>query len=258
MWKGYRIIIDKESNIFKIDKDKKFEDYKEIALNNVLRKQIKTSLEKYISEDGIIEAEELKKDWFPEIDTKIFISYSHNDEDLALGFAGWIEENFKIKVFLDCYIWNSSDDLLRNIDNEYCYNKDTGTYNYQTRNLTTSHVHAMLTNAIMKMIDKNECFFLLSTEESLKVENSITKTYSPWIYTEIEIFNKIEKKYPRKEFHKEEIVNKGESGLSIQHSPNMSQLVNLNEDELNRWYLFCLYNSIYGNKNILDILYNIK
>ena len=70
--------------------------------------------------------------------------------------------------------------------------------------------------------------------------------------------NKIEKKYPRKEFHKEEIVNKGESGLSIQHSPNMSPLVNLNEDELNRWYLFCLYNSIYGNKNILDILYNIK
>lgn len=255
MWKGYKINIDKNSKIFD---DKGLDYYKDKILKNITEEKVKKDLEKYINKDEVIEAENLKNDWFPEIDTKIFISYSHNDEDLALAFAGWIEENFKIKVFLDCYIWNSSDDLLRKIDNKYCYNRDTGMYNYQTRNLTTSHVHAMLTNAIMKMIDKNECFFLLSTEESLKVENSITKTYSPWIYTEIEIFNKIEKKSPRKEFFKEGIINKGESGVQIQHTPNMSQLVELNEDELKRWYHSCLYNSIYGNENTLDLLYKIK
>ncbi len=49
MWKGYRIVVDKESEIFKIDKNKKFEDYKEIASNNILEKQIKANLENYIN-----------------------------------------------------------------------------------------------------------------------------------------------------------------------------------------------------------------
>lgn len=254
MWKGYKINLDKNSKFFD---DKGLDYYKDKILKNITEEKVKKDLEKYINKDEVIEAENLKNDWFPEIDTKIFISYSHNDEDLALAFAGWIEENFKIKVFLDCYIWNSSDDLLRKIDNKYCYNRDTGMYNYQTRNLTTSHVHAMLTNAIMKMIDKNECFFLLSTEESLKVENSITKTYSPWIYTEVEIFNKIEKKCPRKKLLEEKIIS-GESSVQIQHTPNMSQLIELNEDELSQWYLLYLNNSIYNNENTLDLLYKIK
>lgn len=52
----------------------------------------------------------------------------------------------------------------------------------------------MLMNALMKMIDKSECVFSLNTGNStIRVEKGIAKnlekTYSPWIYSEINASN---------------------------------------------------------------------
>ena len=77
-------------------------------------------------------------------------------------------EQFNLNVFVDTFYWGSADDLLKEIDDIKCKNSD-GTYDYQKRNITTSHVHAMLTSAIMQVMDlseivifvnTNNCFFL--------------------------------------------------------------------------------------------------
>ena len=62
-------------------------------------------------------------------------------------------------------------------------------YDYKKRNLSTSHVHAMLSVTMFDAIDKTEVVFFINTENSVpKIENSINiskHTLSPWIYEEI-------------------------------------------------------------------------
>lgn len=137
--------------------------------------------------NGVIDGEQLSNIWFPIVKKDVFISHSHNDEELALTVAGILNKEFGLSVFIDSTIWGSADDLLRAIDDEYCMQKD-GTYNYIKRNFSTSHVHAMLTTAIMQAMDQAEAIFFLNTPNStydLKSGFSKEHTLSPWIYEEI-------------------------------------------------------------------------
>lgn len=188
MYKGFKIKITKDSELF----DKKFEKYKIIGekQQNEIQKELKEyekNLREYIDkETGKINMKKLKNSWFLEIETSIFISHSHLDLDLALAFSGWIKEKYSIDVFLDCYAWGSSDELLKIIDEKYSIkNKEKKTYDYKKRNLTTSHIHSILFNSIMKAIYKNKYFFVLDTENSISGD----KTDSAWIFSEIEVFS---------------------------------------------------------------------
>ena len=127
MYKGFKIKITKDSELF----DKKFEKYRNIGekQQNEIQKELKEyekNLREYIDkETGKINMKKLKNSWFLEIETSIFISHSHLDLDLALAFSGWIKEKYSIDVFLDCYAWGSSDELLKIIDEKYSIkNKD--------------------------------------------------------------------------------------------------------------------------------------
>ena len=188
MYKGFKIKITKDSELF----DKKFEKYRNIGEKhqNEIQKELKEyekNLREYIDkETGKINMKKLKNSWFLEIETSIFISHSHLDLDLALAFSGWIKEKYSIDVFLDCYAWGSSDELLKIIDEKYSIkNKEKKTYDYKKRNLTTSHIHSILFNSIMKAIYKNKYFFVLDTENSISGD----KTDSAWIFSEIEVFS---------------------------------------------------------------------
>ena len=189
MYFGFKIIdLSEKSEIF----NNNFKYYKnkgkESEVSNKVRENLKNyskDLINYIDEDGKIDVEKLKNDWFSEIETKIFISHSHKDKNLALAFSGWIKEKLNIDVFLDYYAWGSADELLKIIDNTYS-KKGKNLYDYNKRNLTTTHVHNILFNAMMKTIFKNKYFFLLKTENSLTDKN---RTDSAWIYSEIEFFN---------------------------------------------------------------------
>ena len=55
------------------------------------------------------------------------------------------------------------------------------------------HVHMMLSTALANMIDKTECIMFLNTPNSVSTRDTKLKTYSPWIYNEIEITRIIEK-----------------------------------------------------------------
>jgi len=115
----------------------------------------------------------------------IFISYSHNDLICAKKLACFLSQ-FNVSVFLDCELWNSSDEFLKNLDKEYAYRKETNDYDYNIRNRTTAHAHAMLSSALMSQISKSEYMIVLNPRSNLlNKEDVIKKTDSPWIYEEV-------------------------------------------------------------------------
>lgn len=157
---------------------------------NDLNKIAQQELDDFLLSDDIISGEKLSESWFKTVDSDIFISHSHNDTDLAYALAGWLKEEFDLDVFLDEVVWGSADKLLKKLDKKYCYQEASKTYNYNKRNLTTSHVHAMLSTAIQSVMNNSEVIFFLNTEESFpKISDVLNEnsefTLSPWIYQEV-------------------------------------------------------------------------
>jgi len=143
---------------------------------------------------GKIDGSKLQEDWFPNLQSDIFLSHSHRDKDLAIALSECLYQNFGLNVFIDSCIWGYSDDLLKIIDDKYCLNSDLRSYNYSKRNYSTSHVHMMLSTALTMMIDKCECIFFLNTPNSISSSNVLDRTESPWIYSELTISRLIGKK----------------------------------------------------------------
>jgi len=185
MFAGINLKTTNEFKEYKTDGELQLKRFKTITESN-LRVYLK---------DGILDGRMIQDDWFPQIDADIFLSHSHVDEDLAKGFAGWLYKKFNLKVFVDGCIWGFCNDLLKEIDDEYC-KQVSGTYDYEKRNYSTSHVHIMLATSLFKMIDKTEAVILLNTQNSISnAAGSITnKTSSPWIYSEIIATEVIRKK----------------------------------------------------------------
>lgn len=152
-----------------------------------LEDHIEKILQEVTNEDDVIDGEKLSKTWFPVSHKDVFLSYSHNDEDLALIIVGILNDVFGLNVFMDSLVWGSADGLLKVIDDKYCKQR-SGTYNYTKRNFSTSHIHAMLSTSIMSAMDHTEVVFFLNTENSrYKLKEAFLEehTLSPWIYEEI-------------------------------------------------------------------------
>ncbi|MEG1312906.1 MAG: hypothetical protein RSD40_01190 [Bacilli bacterium] len=162
------------------------------------------------SADTALDGSEITKEWFPQENWDVFISHSHNDKDLAIHLAAWLQRTFDLKVFVDSFIWGSADELLIAIDNEYCVlreEKNNVTYNYDKRNFSTSHVHMMLSGALSDVIYNTECIIFLNTPNSININGLEDKeTNSPWIYNEIKITSIVEKHYPREFVCKENAI----------------------------------------------------
>lgn len=139
-------------------------------------------------ESGIIDGERLRNFVFPADNYDVFISHSHDDLEKAKQFAAWLEEQYNYRVFLDSFVWNSADGLLREIDNRYCKQRN-GLYNYQRRNYSTAHIHTMLSMSIMEIIKQSKVGILIDSHHSINLESlrnsNQAKTLSPWIYQEI-------------------------------------------------------------------------
>ena len=268
MFKGYNLDLSKEEhqaflNVGDediINFDREMEALKEVLQSNIGKK---TTLPR--TTDNKIDGSKLINDWFPSYEAQVFISHSHLDTRTAKRLACWLKNTFNLTTFIDSTIWGSADELLNRIDNKYSVlrkDKDgTTTYNYKTRNYTTSHVHMMLSTALVDIMNSTECIIFLNTPASLAVnEVKDQKTNSPWIYNELKIASIIEKKHPREKilrtrFEKRaSIVNEKEK-LEILYPVN-HELAIFDSLEIQHleWWADCYDNST-DNSHPLDILY---
>lgn len=223
------------------------------------KQSIKKQLESYINEDGTIDFTNIQDDRFPTVDSDIFISHSHKDINIINALAGWLHTKFKVDVFVDSYIWEYCDDLLKELDNKYCRHSNGTSYDYDKRNFSTTHVHLMLSTALNKMIDKTECIIFVDTNNSLSLKNDIEiGTSSAWIYSEILATQLIKETIPSRfknnEMEKRAHFNINESALSPLYRIDISTLSHitpLSPDILRDISNKCLS----GEKPYLDELY---
>lgn len=231
------------------------------------RKEIKIDLSDFCEKDGTIRGYDLIDIWFPSEKYDVFLSHSHIDEKLAYKFSNYLEEKFGIKAFIDSQVWQHMNRLIKTLDKEFAYQEEKGTYDYDVRNVTTAHVHNMLSVALTKMMDACECVFFLNTKNSLVEEIEKTpanQTYSSWIYLEISNISSLRTLIRRKE---REIIEPGyvhdsateasavtESFKISYDAEEIKDLPILGEDELLRWETLSNDNYLWGEES-LDALY---
>lgn len=202
--------------------------------------EYKELLKDYLN-NGVLNGTELIEKVFKKSSYDIFLSYSHNDEDLVYTIAGMLMDQFELKVFVDAFYWGSADDLLKEIDDLKCRNAN-GTYNYEKRNLTTSHVHAMLTAAIMQLMDLSEVVMFVNTEHSVPVlETTLSGkkeyTFSPWIYEEILLTNLLREKewFIHRLTYANESYRYDEKDFEIEYELPKNNMIDLNVQILKEW-----------------------
>lgn len=207
-------------------------------IKETLQNQVGDILSEVTNADGIIDGEKLSDVWFPIVKKDVFISHSHNDEDLALTIAGILDDIFGLSVFIDTTIWGSADGLLKAIDDKYCIEED-GNYNYTKRNFSTSHVHAMLTTSIMRAMDQAEAIFFLNTSNSTyKLKSGFSKehTLSPWIYEEIVCAKLLrEKKWDEHRITRVDEAYHFEKSLNVAYPYDMEEYKVITFDNIIRW-----------------------
>ena len=216
---------------------------------------IKKTLNDFLLSDGSLDGSEMEANWFPQIDADIFISHSHQDEKLALGLAGWLYEHFGLKSFIDSSVWGYSDDLLEQIDDRYCRQKNSRRYNYKKRNRSTSHIHMMLSVALAGMIDNTECLFFLNTPHSQSIDACIKgTTSSPWIYSEIAMSRLMRQK--TKEEYRRPLNESFSEGPPIRLPLLMDHLTKINSNDLMEWKEE-FFSPCECYEDPLDCLYNL-
>jgi hypothetical protein len=188
-------------------------------------------------QNEVINGTNIQNSWFPKIEANVFISHSHQDQEMAQNLAAWFYKSFGIISFIDSDIWGYANDLLKQIDDKFCRtdNQNVCLYSYEKRNFSTAHVHAMLSNALIQMIDQTECLFFLNTPNSISVENTVNnKTTSPWLYLELIVSQFIRQRIP-------EYLQPKTAGIQIQKFPqfqydiDLSHLPVIKDDELRTW-----------------------
>lgn len=254
MYRGFNVELD-------LKKDDVYQNLLNIGreLYNQNISVVRSALNNFVQKDSSLDGSAIQREWFPEVKADIFLSHSHKNLDLVLVLAGWIKDSFGLEVFIDSCVWGYGNDLLRSIDNKYCYMPDKHMYSYQLRNHSTSHVHMMLSTALMMMMDKAECIFFLNTPDSIKSYGDTEKTESPWIYTEISATQILRKKVPdrlielNESFSHADGMGDIEKAVKVTYDIDLSHLADLTFNDLIKWQ-----NKRGQKMHPLDILYMLK
>ena len=239
MYRCFKVSL--ESSDFEKDSMMRTMDYKKYGedLKKKLTDSFSEILNQAIDGNGVISGETFIDTWFPTENYDVFLSYSHDDEEMALLLAGFLKQQFNLKVFIDELFWGSADQLLRKLDDKFC-KKDDGDYDYKKRNFTTTHVHAMLSTAIARTICNSEIVMFLNSEKSVyKIRDEVNKrrTLSPWIYEEIFLTSIIDTREWYE--HRTELLHEGteyfQKSLEISYLLPDEHLIPMQYQDLRLW-----------------------
>lgn len=227
---------------------------KEIKLNT--KAKLVASLDSIKDDDGNLIASKIESDWFPIVNSHVFLSHSRLDIELATAISGFFKLQFGVDVFVDSSIWQHMDKLLSLIDKEYSYSEGGELYDYKLRNISTSHVHMLLASALTKMIDKCECLVFLNTENSVPFHDSLggnKETLSAWLSYEILISKTIQRR--RRSQHRGlAIASVLNEALNVRYPINTGHLHQIGIDDIIRWQSESTNNAIKS----LDTLYKLQ
>lgn len=206
-------------------------------------KALRQKLEAFLLNDGSLDATKMLDSWFPSIYRHVFISHSHKDEEIAIRLATWLQNKFSITSFIDSSAWGFCDDLLKDLDNKYCYLESTQTYSYEKRNVSTTHVHTLLSIALAMMLDSCECIIFLNTPNSIKAKDSIASadketTSSPWIFSELSVSRLIRRRplIDHRQGHVKIALDEVRGkALSVQYPAPQEHLIQLGLTDLQGW-----------------------
>ena len=224
------------------------------ASRNFYKAILKSVTDRY----GVIDGSNLQNLNFPFASPHydIFISYSHNDEDLALYLTAYLRSK-SLNVFLDSTIWNSADGLLNAIDRQYSWTEDRMHYDVTKRNFTTSHVPAMLSMAMLEAIRRSECCLFIESPHSLTLKSGVeTKTLSPWIYEEASYINTIQPMIPPRLMEPKIRMFCEGGNIRVQDTENMQMKAQYKIDLTNFQHI--ISTDLEGNDGtgILDAIYS--
>lgn len=207
------------------------------ADHNAQKARIDSVVDTFKDSDGSIIASRLVANWFPLISSEVFISHAHKDSELAIRLAGFLQFEFGIRSFIDSCVWGYSETLLKLLDDEYCWQERSGTYNYSKRNKSTTHVHMMLSTALIKMINQCECVIFLNTPASISSSGYISgsATESPWIYTEVMMTSLIQRREPADHRALAKRVIAADEALRVKYGVDLSHLTSIGVKELHLW-----------------------
>lgn len=237
------------------------------AIYEDFKQQSKRCLKPFLLDNGHIDGSALKDNWFTINKADVFISHSHKDIEKVTAFAGWLKNTFGLTAFIDSCVWGYCDDLLKQIDDKYCKRNNSEIYDYYRRNYSTSHIHVMLSAALLEMIDKTECLIFFNTPQSIYLSRELDKikgennqkTLSPWIYYELSTANTIRPRTPERikrlseslEHFDEKRVNDSMQ-MEYDISAFIDNMPTLNDDLLDEWEY-----GYSGKKHALDVLYKL-
>ena len=207
------------------------------AISNLRNKIESTS---FINKNPSVDAQSIWDDWFKTVETDVFISHSSTNGKEAVQFANWLNANFGLKSFVDSQFWLRIDELQKEFDRHCQYKKDVfdrngnshkeNFYDYDKRNKSTAHVHAILFYALTKMIERTPYFIFIKSTDSITFADSIENIASPWIFHELAVVDLIH--HTRLHRFSEEADF---SSLEV-HYPLLGDcLKELNSQILNKW-----------------------
>jgi hypothetical protein len=207
-----------------------------------IKDKLKETLTYYMNYKESLKGKNIIKKWFPTINADVFISHSHNDENLATSLASFLKSHFNIDCFVDSAVWGYVNDLLFDIDREHCLNMDSKSYDYQKRNISTTHVHSMLSASLANMLDNTECLFVLNTPNSISATDEINNTMttgSPWIFYELSVANVIRRKTKKNHRDKNDLLIKSLSekaaALEIKYETKVEDIRHIDDKDFFSW-----------------------
>lgn len=236
MKKRYQISISEVNNFVQRYYDVALENSKNNYSQNSsdVKKHLFKFFDSYKKGD-IIDGERLSQLFFPtSIKEKfnIFISHSGDDKNIVEKFAKTIEI-FGGHCFVDWMVWGNLKELQHKVDDVLCEKterEDGGTtYSYYDRNYTTAHTHAMLSMALLDMIDQCDiCIVVTSENSTIPGENfGEVRTLSPWIYEEVSYMNHL-----AMESDKVRLYDSRNTNVKISHSLDLKDFEKLTSNKV--------------------------
>lgn len=225
-----------------------------------IRDKVRKDIEaKIISGKWVLSGNNIESNWFPQIQNHIFLSHSHQDEDLALAIAGMLKHWFDLDVFVDSAVWGYYAELEKQIFRKIVDLRGiiSSDKKVELRNSVVSHVHCMLTKSLIQMMDQCECLMLLNTPASIGFRDiqGSQETYSPWIYTEVEMSRMLrthqDPRRPKRMLIKESMEHFAQDediSNIISYQLNLDHLGKINDQIFLKW----ISNSYTATKNMQD------